>query len=136
MAGGNIIVEITEDLGTLALVLPADHTKRFVHNGRDVVGFSVSTLFLEQILAELSAARRQMLPSITERWPAGTTVTADRDPKWSIEHDQLAGDPLLHLRDPRFGWAHYILTKDQARKLGHALIAQADAPAPGASGSA
>lgn len=92
---------------------------------------------VDAALALLGAARVKMLPAYPATWERGQMVRdVHRNPVWLQETDQLAGDVLLHLRDPRFGWLHFIFSKDEARKLGAEMIAWADRPAPGAAGSA
>lgn len=90
---------------------------------------------VEELLEVFGRARSGMLPKIPETW-VSATVEATRDPKFLVEGDALAADALLHIRDPLFGWRHYIFTKDLARKLGAEMIAWADRPAPNAAGSA
>jgi len=43
----------------------------------------------------------------------------------------LLGNTLLHLRDPRFGWLHYMVPREEARKLARVLQAHVDTPPPG-----
>jgi hypothetical protein len=59
-----------------------------------------------------------------------------RDPAFELEADQLAGDSLLHIRHPHFGWLHFIFSKAEAKKLGGLLLAQSAKPAPEVSGRA
>lgn len=91
---------------------------------------------VDAMLKSVGLLRSAMLPEIPQVWASGTTVAAQRDPKFSVEADMLAGDALLHVRDPHFGWRHFIISKDKARELGEALIAQADAPSPAPAGRA
>jgi len=58
-------------------------------------------------------------------------VPAVTNPAWVVEPDAMMGNALLHVRDPRYGWLHFLIPKDEARKLAGALLAQADAPPPG-----
>ena len=97
----------------------------------------MDTEAVEAALQMFGLARAEMLPAVPAEWPRGQMVRGVfRDPAFDMEADQLAGDPLLHIRHQRFGWLHFIITKAEARKLGEALIAQADAPPPSAAGSA
>jgi hypothetical protein len=95
-----------------------------------------TTEMVEALLREVGAARSALLPPILDIWDVTTLVKADRDPRWFIGAEQLAGDATLHLRDHHFGWRHYIFTKAEARKLGEALIAQADSEPPATAGRA
>lgn len=98
----------------------------------------LNTAALDLYLDLFGRARAEMLPAVPEKWTLLQRVVWDccRDPKSELEADQLTGDALLHIRDQRYGWLHYVLSKDQARELGAALIAQADAPAPASAGMA
>ena len=117
---------IAEDYSKLMVTLPTQPHDQF----------SVTTGLVEETIDMLGLHRSAMVPAVPEKWSHGQKVNASRNPAWSIEHDQLAGDPLLHLRCPKFGWRHFILDKDKARALGEALIALADAPAPPIAGRA
>ena len=96
----------------------------------------MTTAEVEGTLNALGMVRGDLLPAIPDTWDRSLTVRAERDPKWDVWTDMLAGDALLHLRDHHFGWRHSSLTKSEARKLGAALIAQADAPMPSTAGTA
>ncbi len=112
-----------------------DDRKTLVYRDGPASPVQLSAERVETMLNALGLARSGMLPEIPETW-ISAMVRAQRDPKCSVEADALAGDALLHLRDRHFGWRHYVLTKDEARKLGQALIAQADAAPPAAFGTA
>ena len=114
------------------LIKLEEHALTFRHT----VEAPMTTASVDATLALLGTARAKMLPAYPAAWERGQTVCADRNPVWVQETDRLAGDVLLHLRDPRFGWQHYIFTKDDARKLGAEMIAWADRPTPDAAGSA
>jgi hypothetical protein len=42
--------------------------------------------------------------------------------------DQLSGKLVLSIRDPRFGWHHYGLTRDKALELSDAIRKEAEKP--------
>jgi hypothetical protein len=103
--------------------------------GKPPVGMSLEEV--EAVLSKLGIMRGNMVPEVAATWrPGQLTKNVYRNPAWSIETDVLTGDAVLHLRDLRFGWLHYIFTRNEARKLGQALLAIADAPAPAMSGRA
>lgn len=89
----------------------------------------------EIVINELALWRSEMLPDIPAKWES-KTVLAHRDVAWSLETDSLAGDSLLHLRHPHFGWLHFIFSKSEAKRIGELLLAQANAEPPEAKGSA
>ena len=118
------------------ITLTADKAGLVLIHSDGVHSDIMSTAEVESSIAALAVARDNMVPPIPETWTPLTAVEAERDPRWFPETDHLAGDFLLHLRDHHFGWRHYIFSKAEARKLGEALIAQADAPPPASAGRA
>ena len=95
-----------------------------------------STAVVQSDIAVLGLARTRLLPAVPESWPGGLVAGCYRDPAYSIEHDALAGDVLIHLRDERFGWLHYIVTRDRALDFANRILAQLDAPPPPMAGQA
>jgi hypothetical protein len=90
-----------------------------------------TTEAVQEMLKNLGDFRAHMEPEISKTYAMGQVVQAIPDPAWVTEPDALLGNSLLHIRDPRFGWLHYMIPKDQARKLAELLQKQADAPPPG-----
>jgi hypothetical protein len=86
---------------------------------------------VDDVLDNLGALRAAMKREIPRTFALGQPVEAVADPIWATEPDALLGNSLLHLRDPRFGWLHYAIPKEEARKLARLLQSQADAPPPG-----
>jgi hypothetical protein len=83
---------------------------------------------IKSVIAALGELRAGMLPGEpTEFAPTGS-VHAISDPAWTAEPEMMEGNILLHIRDPGFGWLHYCLPRDAARKLGTHLQALADLP--------
>ena len=85
---------------------------------------------VEDLLKNLGEFRAHMKPEIAAEWELGQKVGAVPDPRWYSESELMMGNSLLHLRDQRFGWLHYVLPRESARELGMVLLAQADAPVP------
>jgi hypothetical protein len=98
--------------------------------------YTLDLAAVENLLTVLGLMRTGLLPEVPAAWQPGTGVRAYRNPSWSIEVDQLAGDPLLHLRDLRFGWLHYVLDRAEARRLAHELLARCETEAPTMAGRA
>lgn len=86
---------------------------------------------VEDILRNLGEFRAVMKPEIPKSYAMGQTVRALPNPAWVTEPDALAGDSLLHLRDPRYGWLHYLIPREEARNLARYLQTQVDSPSPG-----
>ena len=55
-------------------------------------------------------------------------ANASRATSSLTEPEMMLGNSVLHIRDPRYGWLHYVLSRKSARKLAGLLAAQADAP--------
>lgn len=83
---------------------------------------------VDVLLSNLGDFRALMQPEHHRISPVGQTVQAIPDPMWYTQPDAMAGNPLLHIRDPRYGWLHYMIPRDEARKLAGFLQTQADAP--------
>jgi hypothetical protein len=110
--------DLLED-GTVALTIPTQPEETTV---------VLDTERVDEILKGLGNFRANMQPEVPREWQMGGKVTALPDPIWRTEPEMLQGNSLLHLRDPRYGWLHYVIPKAEAKKLGEFLIRQADAP--------
>ena len=95
------------------------------------IALQLDVFKVENLLENLGQFRAAMKPEVEMDWQPGQTVNALSDPRWYIEPERMQGNSLLHLRDPRYGWLHYMIPRNEARKLGQYLIDQADAPDPG-----
>lgn len=85
---------------------------------------------LEDLLGYLGAARTGLKPPVSPEWALGQNVKCFRNPVWSFELEPLAGDLVLHLRDERFGWLHYVIDKDECGKFAGIFAAVACAAPP------
>ena len=86
---------------------------------------------VDELIRVLGTYRAKMQPVPDMKLKPGSKVTAMRNPAWYTESDALMGDSSIHFRDLRFGWLHYLLPRDEARRLGKLLIQKADSPPPG-----
>src|SRR5712671_5845130 len=93
------------------------------------VNFNLATV--EEILKNLGEFRCAMKPEIPTTFAMGQKISAVPDPAWVTEPDAMMGNTILHIRDPRYGWLHYMIPREEARKLASTLQAQVDAPPPG-----
>jgi hypothetical protein len=91
---------------------------------------TLATKAVDDVLRNLGAFRAKMRPAAPPDWPPGQQFEAIPDPRWVTEPEMMLGNSVLHIRDPRYGWLHYVLPRTSARKLGGLLTAQADAPMP------
>jgi len=85
---------------------------------------------VEEALANLGRFRLLMKPKIAPQFPPRQKVLTVHNPAWATEVDAMTGNTLLHLRDPRYGWLHYGIPGDEARKLAGFLQTRADSPPP------
>jgi hypothetical protein len=86
----------------------------------------LSAAGVDSLLHGLGGLRTLMQPQPAPDFATGQQFTAVPDPSFVTEVDGLQGNPVIHLRDPRFGWLHYMLPKERARSLGVSLAMQAD----------
>jgi hypothetical protein len=92
------------------------------------VAFKLDHLQVDDLLRNLGIFRGSMKPEVPTEYALGQKVEAVPNPAWSTEPDLMMGDSLLHIRDPRFGWLHYLIPKGEAKKLAGFLQNQANAP--------
>jgi hypothetical protein len=95
------------------------------------VALKLDAAGIEEMQKNLGTLRAAMKPEVSKTFALGQGVHAVPDPIWMTEPDVMLGNSLLHIRDPRFGWLHYLIPKNEARKLAEYLQNQADAPPPG-----
>lgn len=84
---------------------------------------------LDKMLETLGRLRAAMTPGHAPTFAPGQKVIGVRNPPWLAEPDMMQGDSLLHLRDPHFGWRHYLFPREEAKKLAGVLQNQVEAPA-------
>jgi hypothetical protein len=113
--------KLEDDLVTITITFPTTPP----------VSIAWSASIVDEVLQNLGNLRAHMTPAFSESWTLGQTVFAISNPGWTTEPDALLGNTLLHIRDPRFGWLHYMLPRHEARKLADALQDQVNAPPPG-----
>lgn len=116
MAGPNWKLE--EDLKHVSVTFPTDPPVRI----------QLDVAAVDDILKNLGAFRAAMQPEVPKSITLGQKVEAIPDPIWMCEPDLMHGHSLIHLRDPRFGWLHYLLPPHEAKKLGQLLQTQAENP--------
>jgi len=83
---------------------------------------------IKAVIVALGELRAGMLPGEAPEFVPTGSVHAIPDPAWTAEPEMMEGDILLHIRDPGFGWLHYCLPREAARKLGAHLQNLADLP--------
>lgn len=84
--------------------------------------FDVDVSGIQTLIALLGATRSAMLPEEPSEFVPPKSLHAVQEPGWTVEPELLDGDVLFHVRDPRFGWLHYCLSKPAAERLGTHLL--------------
>jgi|GEM_PF-3688202 len=130
---------MSEDSKIRLLVAEDQQTVDIGFKGAPDEGWYIATfktLALDDLLGHLGLVRTTLKPGVSPDWDTGQSVGCYRNPAWRMEIEHLAGEAVLHLRDDRYGWLHYVIDKAEAAKLAAFLAAVAWAPAPETAGSA
>jgi hypothetical protein len=123
MSGPNWRLE--DDLKTVTVTFPT----------QPLVVLKLSVADIENMLEHLGAFRARMYPPREPSYAPGQKCECIQNPAWLTDPDALLGNTLFHLRDPRFGWQHYLIPREEARKLARVLQNQVDSPPPGSATS-
>ena len=90
------------------------------------VALKLDAANVEDLLKNLGDLRALMTPAVASDYAPGQLVGVIPDLKWMTEPEIMMGASLLHFRDPRYGWLHYLIPPEEARKLAGFLNAQVD----------
>lgn len=90
------------------------------------VGFKMTANAVDSFLKRLGDYRMQMEPTVAQALEPGSPAIAINDPIWMTELDLLRGQSLVNIRDPRFGWLHFLVPPDEAESLGNLLLRQVE----------
>lgn len=112
--------KLDEDLKTVTVTFPTDPP----------VVLKLNAAGVDALLHGLGGLRMQMEPQPPPDFATGQQFVAARSPNFVTEVDEFQGHSVLHLRDPRFGWLHYAIPNEQARKLAVSLAMQANSTLP------
>ncbi len=110
--------ELSDDCTHITVTFPTDPP----------VALKLDAQAVDEHLANMGEMRAHMLPEHAPDWALGQKVGVIPNPRWVTEPEMLEGNSLVHVRDPRFGWLHYLIPRDAARKLSDYLRVQADQP--------
>jgi hypothetical protein len=81
------------------------------------VTLKLSTADIETMLKDLGALRWEMQPEVPDVLATNADEEPVLDPAWDTAPDESMENAVLHIRDPRFGWLHYAIPREEARKL-------------------
>jgi hypothetical protein len=98
----------------------------FPTNPPTAIKFDVAGI--EDALQNLGKFRALMSPEVPKTHEKNQKVEAIPDPAWVTGIEMMQGNSVLHIRDPRYGWLHYMLPRQEARKLAGFLQKQVDTP--------
>ena len=112
--------KLSDDLKTVTLT--------FTFPGMAPALLQLDAKGVDGMLQNLGLYRLAMKPEVPDAMSRGVPVQTLPDPKWFVEPEPLNGGSILHIRDTRFGWLHYILPFPMAKKLGGFLQNQAVTP--------
>lgn len=131
-AGHSVPAERHEDTSGPVWTLDDDRkTVTVTFATQPQIALRLSVADIDTMLGKLGAFRALMPPPHEPGYAPGQKCECIPNPAWLAEPDALLGNSLLHLRDPRFGWLHYMIPREEARKLAQVLQAQVDRPPPG-----
>jgi hypothetical protein len=112
--------KLEDDLTTVTLTLSSVPAVQIKLDAADI----------DDLLKNLGHFRGAMKPAVPIQNPLGQKTKAVFGPAWATEPDIMGGDSLLHIRDPRYGWLHYLLPRSDAANLARHLQIQAKTPPP------
>jgi hypothetical protein len=76
---------------------------------------------IDGLLKNLAGLRAMMQPAHPFDFANDENINFIVDPRWEYGDEPLLDQRVLRIRDPRFGWLHYVISDDSARKLADAL---------------
>lgn len=116
--------KLNDDLTTVTITFPT----------APPVELQIDVAEVETMLLNLGRFRALMQPPVPRDYALGQVCTALQDPRWVTEPEAMQGNSLIHIRDPRFGWLNFILTRESSTALMGFLQAQLDLPPPAPTG--
>ena len=109
--------KLDEDLKTVTITFPSTPP----------VAIKMDADGAARMMQDLGEFRARMKPEIPSTYQTGQKCEAVPYPAWRSEPELMQGNSVLHIRDPRFGWRHYIFSKEDVQKLIAQLQAQLNA---------
>ena len=81
---------------------------------------------VEQAIQQLALQRAKMKPAVPMDFAHGQLFTGTDGPRWHTQREVPAGKSLLHFRHPGFGWLHFAVPPDEAKRLAKYLLKQVE----------
>ena len=110
--------KVDKHLNTMTITFPT--------SPRVVIRWSADQV--DDHLRKLGELRSKMKPPHPRNFALGQVVRGIANAPWATETDTMLGNSILHIRDPRYGWLHFLFSKEDARKLATLLQKQVDSP--------
>jgi len=79
---------------------------------------TLSTTDVDAVLKNLGSLRGDMQPEVPDEASPDQGEEPIADPAWEVLPPESGDGAILGLRDPRFGWLHYAIPKEEAQKMG------------------
>lgn len=77
----------------------------------------LNSVALEELQNCLGKVRAGMVPPVSAVLPGGASLSAVSNPQWVLSPAGNSADSLLNVRDPRYGWLHFVIPAEEGRKL-------------------
>jgi len=84
---------------------------------------SLSPSDVENLIKQLALFRKDMKPETPRTLPDGEHSDFPIDPIWTVIPQPLSQSVLMGIRHDGLGWLLSLIPKEQAQKLGNALLA-------------
>lgn len=112
MVGPNWTLD--DDLKTVTISFPSNPP----------VALKLDATAVDDILRNLGEFRAMMVPEVSRDRSLADKFEAIPDPMWTLSVEALQNLPVLHLRDPRYGWLRYLLPPQEAKHIAELLLKQ------------
>jgi hypothetical protein len=90
-------------------------TAKFLNDSSALL--NVDTAGVEELQQALGQIRGNMIPEVSATLAQGEKISIVPNPVWVAVPAGTTGDSVLHFRDPRYGWVHYLIPKTEGAKL-------------------
>lgn len=78
---------------------------------------NLDVALVEELQRRLGEARAGMMPEVPALVTVDAPFSAVSSPRWVISPAGIPGGSLLNIRDPRYGWLHFLIPAEDGRKL-------------------
>ena len=121
--------------GPLYQLLPGRTEVLITFPERPPAAVRLGVASVESFLEHLGRVRMDLDPPVPEKYQAGMCV-AHLDTVIVVSAETITGDVILNVRDRRYGWLRYLISRDRAREIGAAILQQVEKLPPEMSGRA